>query len=213
MSFLPLFKKFQLQADYKPVDLSKSNLSKLNVNPQDNDVLNNYLDHIKTQQQAKVLYGGYLEKRSLYDEKALFNGHQQNRDIHLGVDFWAEAGAEIIAPLDGVVHSFKDNTGHGNYGPCIILEHEIDDHILYTLYGHLRKKSLLKLKIGQLIEKDQPFSQLGETSENGGYLPHLHFQIMKDIQDFFGDYPGVCSEKDLEYYKSNTLDPIDFLEL
>ena len=48
---------------------------------------------------------------------------------------------------------------------------------------------------------------------NGDYAPHLHFQIIKDVQDFVGDYPGVCSKMDLEFYKKNCLDPELLLRL
>lgn len=111
------------------------------------------------------------------------------------------------------MHSFKDNKGFGNYGPCIILEHNLDHHKLFTLYGHLSRKSLTGLKIGKVVKRNQVFCALGPADENGGYVPHLHFQIIKDIQDYKGDYPGVCSGENLEYFKMNTLNPVDFLDL
>lgn len=195
------------------MDLSKSTLKALKVNPENHNDLNDYLDQNRIKEQAKVLYGGYLEKRSLYDEKSLFKDNIQQRNIHLGVDFWANAGEDIIAPLDGIVHSFKDNKGFGNYGPCIILEHNLDSHKLFTLYGHLSRKSLTGLKIGKVVKRNQVFCALGTADENGGYVPHLHFQIIKDIQDYKGDYPGVCSSENLEYFKMNTINPFEFLDL
>jgi hypothetical protein len=41
---------------------------------------------------------------------------------------------------------------------------------------------------------------------NGDYAAHLHFQIIKDLQGFVVDYPGVCSKQDLEFYEGNCLD-------
>ncbi len=213
MSFQPIFKKFLVKADYKPVDLSQSTLNNLNINPQVHDELKNYLDQSKINQKANVLYGGYLERRSLYHKKSLFNTKNKKRNIHLGVDFWANAGEYILAPLSGKVHSYADNTGFGNYGPCIILEHDSAHQKIYTLYGHLSRDSLQGLKKGQLIKQDQVFCKLGTADENGGYLPHLHFQIIKDIEHFKGDYPGVCHQSDLEFYKNNTVNPLTFLEL
>ena len=49
--------------------------------------------------------------------------------------------------------------------------------------------------------------------ENGDYPPHLHFQIILDIENFYGDYPGVCSENDLKYYSQNCPDPNLVLKL
>jgi murein DD-endopeptidase MepM/ murein hydrolase activator NlpD len=211
--FQPLFKNFQFRENYKPVDLSKSTLNELSVNPQDHDDLSNYLDQIKTQQQAKVLFGGYFEERSLYNKKSLFNTENRQRNIHLGVDFWAEAGEEVTAPFDGIVHSFADNEGFGNYGPCIILKHQNNQNTFYSLYGHLSRKSLDDLELGQNILKSQVFCSLGQSKENGGYVPHLHFQLIKDIGEFKGDYPGVCHKDDLYFYEKNTISPVQFLGL
>jgi len=41
----------------------------------------------------------------------------------------------------------------------------------------------------------------------------LHFQIIKDIKDYKGDYPGVCAAKDLKYYKNNCPNPNLLLKL
>lgn len=211
--FQPILKNFQAKADYKPVDLSKSTLNKVNINPQDHDELSSYLDQIKIRKQAKVLYGGYLEVRSLYNKKSLFNTDSKQRNIHLGVDFWTDAGEMIVCPADGVVHNFADNIGFGNYGPCIVLKHKIDQRDIFTLYGHLSRESLLELKPGQVINKNQVFCGLGRPEENGGYVPHLHFQIIKDIQNYNGDYPGVCHKEDFEFYEKNTISPVSFLGL
>ena len=40
-----------------------------------------------------------------------------------------------------------------DYGPTVILEHKISTYKFYTLYGHLSKKCLKKLKVGQSINK------------------------------------------------------------
>jgi murein DD-endopeptidase MepM/ murein hydrolase activator NlpD len=112
-----------------------------------------------------------------------------------------------------LVHSFKNNTNFGDYGPTIILKHTIEDVDFYTLYGHLSLESLQDLCVGQTFKKGAQIATLGDASVNGDYAPHLHFQIIDDIQDFVGDYPGVCSKKDLEFYKTNCLDPELMLRL
>jgi murein DD-endopeptidase MepM/ murein hydrolase activator NlpD len=105
------------------------------------------------------------------------------------------------------VHSYKNNNNLGDYGPTIILEHKISNTKFYTLYGHLSLASITSLKIGQKFVKGEQIATLGNISVNGDYPPHLHFQIIRDIQDSFGDYPGVCSKKDLEFYIRNCPDP------
>jgi murein DD-endopeptidase MepM/ murein hydrolase activator NlpD len=109
--------------------------------------------------------------------------------------------------LDGKVHSFKNNNNLGDYGPTIILEHKLNNHVFYTLYGHLALESIESIKVGDLFAKGQQLALLGDSSVNGDYAPHLHFQIIKDIDVNFGDYPGVSSKTKLAYYLENCPDP------
>jgi murein DD-endopeptidase MepM/ murein hydrolase activator NlpD len=143
--------------------------------------------------------------RSLYDEKSRFN--TENRNIHLGIDFWTKAKTSVIAALDGIVHCFNFNSGLGNYGPTIILEHTFENQRFYSLYGHLSIACIENIEIGTLFKKGEKIASLGDSSVNGGYSPHLHFQIIKNIEDYFGDYPGVCNQKTLDYYLENCPDP------
>jgi hypothetical protein len=48
---------------------------------------------------------------------------------------------------------------------------------------------------------------LGLPPINGDYAPHLHFQIIIDMENKKGDYPGVCSSKTLAFYLQNCPDP------
>ena len=95
----------------------------------------------------------------------------------------------------------------GNYGPTIILEHQVENLTFYTLYGHLSLDSINKIKIGQQFKKSETIATLGDATVNGDYAPHLHFQIIKDMGVHKGDYPGVCSAADLDFYLKNCPDP------
>ena len=152
--------------------------------------------------------GGYLEKRDIYRRSEVFATAQENfRNIHLGIDIWVSAGSPIFAPLEGKVHSFQDNVGFGNYGPTIILEHQVEGKIFYSLYGHLRQENLQSLELGQVLRAGEEFCQVGPYPENGDWPPHLHFQLIWDLDGNWGDYPGVAAEKDLEYYRQNCPNP------
>lgn len=151
--------------------------------------------------------GGYMEHRTLYARSPLFNTDDEPRRLHLGVDIWAEAGTPVYAPLAGTVHSFKDNNNFGDYGPTIILQHNLDGLMLYTLYGHLSRESLMGLAIGQPIAKNQQIAQLGGIDENGRWPPHLHFQLMFDMEGWVGDYPGVARFSEKEKWQHNIPDP------
>ena len=120
---------------------------------------------------------------------------------------WIKAGTSVLAVLDGNVHSFQNNTSLGDYGPTIILQHEIENVFFYTLYGHLSLESIENLSIGQEFLKGEKLATLGNFPINGDYAPHLHFQIIKNIENYTGDYPGVCSENTLDYYLDNCPDP------
>ncbi len=152
--------------------------------------------------------GGYFEHRTLYARSSLFNtADTEPRRLHLGIDIWGPAGTPVYAPLAGTVHSFQDNNDFGDYGPTIILEHHLDGLTLYSLYGHLNRTSLQDLSVGQLIALNQQIASLGHEEENGQWPPHLHFQLMFDMQGLTGDYPGVCRYSEKESYQHNIPDP------
>ena len=109
--------------------------------------------------------------------------------------------------MSGTIHSFKNNDNFGDYGPTIILQHNLNGLTLYSLYGHLSKKSLSGLKVGHQIAPNQLLATFGNSTENGHWPPHLHFQLMFDLEGMVGDYPGVCRFSEKEKYIANIPDP------
>lgn len=199
---------------YTPIDLSVSNsdLSQIDLkNPNDFET---FIENQLHRNKAKVAFGGYNELRNLYSNKSLFNDEQTDeRNIHIGMDLWIKAGTPVLAALDGIVYGFDYNVGAGNYGPTIILKHSLDNQTFYTLYGHLSIESIEDIEIGSGFKKGQQLATLGDSSVNGGYSPHLHFQIIKNIGVNFSDYPGVCNQKDLDYYLENCPNPNMLLKI
>jgi murein DD-endopeptidase MepM/ murein hydrolase activator NlpD len=169
--------------------------------------------------------GGYLEQRSLYQRSEIFGNnfsqHSKNinlqieepRTLHLGIDIWGNAGTPVFAPLNGIVHSFAFNDNFGDYGATIILQHQLEDCIFHTLYGHLSIADLQNLNKGMAIEKGQLIAHFGQPHENGNWPPHLHFQIIIDMQMKEGDYPGVCKLSEQHYYAQNCPDPDIILQM
>ncbi|MDB4918601.1 peptidoglycan DD-metalloendopeptidase family protein [Mucilaginibacter sp.] len=156
---------------------------------------------------CKYGIGGYMEHRTIYARSAHFDAGDEPRRLHLGVDIWASAGTQVYSPLQGKVHSFNDNDNFGDYGPTIIIEHQLDDLKLYTLYGHLSRKSLDGLYPGKPFSKNEKIASFGQIEENGHWPPHLHFQLMFDMVGKQGDYPGVCRYSEKEIYLKNVPDP------
>lgn len=168
-----------------------------------------FCDYIATKLDGKIGYGGYLEHRVIYESHENFaTASADFRNIHLGMDFWAAEGTPIFAPIAGIIHSFQVNPGSGNYGPTIILYHPTEN--IYSLYGHLASSDLAKLEVGAQITAGQELCHLGKPDENGGWPPHLHFQLIRDMQGHQGDYPGVCSLRDVDFYAQNCPDPARF---
>ncbi|MEM9000492.1 MAG: peptidoglycan DD-metalloendopeptidase family protein [Bacteroidota bacterium] len=190
---------------YCKIDLSRYNASLAKIDISNPDSCQAYIDRVLALENCTIAYGGYLEKRNLYDRSERFS--KASRNIHLGMDFWCKAGTAVVTPLEGTVHSFANNPDLGNYGPTLILEHQIAEHIFYTLYGHLSLISLDGLYAGKLFPKGSVLAFLGETEINVNYAPHLHFQIIREMGTYKGDYPGVCTQNDLEFYQNNCPDP------
>ncbi|PTS92192.1 peptidase M23, partial [Flavobacterium sp. HMWF030] len=82
-----------------------------------------------------------------------------------------------------------------------------------TLYGHLSLESIENLSVGTFFNKGEQIGTLGSSDINGDYAPHLHFQIIHNIEAYSGDYPGVCSTNDLNFYIENCPDPSLLLKI
>lgn len=194
--------------DYFPLNLSASNVDLETLDFANATAVEVYIQLQREFFDSKIAFGGYLEKRNLYQRSTHFrNENSEERNIHIGIDLWTQAGTAVICPLDGWIHSFKNNATMGDYGPTIILKHQLENDIFYTLYGHLSLESIKNIKNGMRFKKGQQLATLGNSSENGDYATHLHFQIIKNMGNYYGDYPGVCSESDLDFYLENCPDP------
>lgn len=167
---------------------------------------------------AKVRYGigGYGELRSVYGGSPVFDGvspDDEPRRFHLGTDIWGPAGTKIYTPLDAVVHSFAFHDRKGDYGATIILEHEMEGAVFHTLYGHLSLDSISGLETGRTFHRGEEIARFGPPAENGHWPPHLHFQVIADIGEWKGDYPGVCRFSERSTWLANGADPDLLLRL
>ncbi|HEY7833217.1 MAG TPA: aminotransferase class III-fold pyridoxal phosphate-dependent enzyme, partial [Ktedonobacterales bacterium] len=120
-----------------------------------------------------------------------------------------EPGSPVYAPLDGVVHSLQNNAAPRDYGPTIILRHTVDAGRLtfYTLYGHLSLDSLDGLREGMVVTRGTEIARIGDEQVNGGWPPHVHFQLIADLLDKRGDFPGVARPSQRAVWLSLSPDP------
>ncbi len=199
------------------LNLSKSNTELTEEIYSNTKSFSNYVDKKRTEQQAKFLIGGYAELRDMYKRSLLFDEEkkygiekpvtEEPRRLHIGIDIWGEVKTPVFVPAGGTVHSFAFNNNFGDYGATIILEHQLETIVFYTLYGHLSLADIAQLQEGKYMGRGELLAHFGEPNENGNWPPHLHFQIISDIRLHKGDYPGVCSEKESIKFLHNCPDP------
>jgi peptidoglycan LD-endopeptidase LytH len=157
--------------------------------------------------------GGYDEHRVIYAASAHFDAGAEPRRLHLGMDIWGVAGTPVAAFMGGRVHSFAFNKNDGDYGATLILMHQLDGFAFHTLYGHISLKDIANLTGSQYVVRGQSIGHFGNPEENGNWPPHLHFQIIIDMELKQGDYPGVCKYSEREKYLQNCPDPDLILQM
>ena len=182
----------------------------------DTTKLTSYINNKLASANAKYGIGGYAEHRTVYSISKLFDADKTDgepRRLHLGIDIWGKPYTKVMAPLNGIIHSYAFNDGFGNYGVTIILSHSLQGFTFYTLYGHLSWSSIKNIKEGDKVERGDVFAEFGIPVENGHWPPHLHFQVIIDIENWKGDYPGVCKFSEREKYLNNCPDPDLILQM
>ncbi len=169
-----------------------------------------YIQGILDMTGADYGIGGYLEDREMYARSRVFDAAGEPRRLHLGIDIWAVAGIPVFAPLSGIVHSTAINDSRGDYGGTLILSHELEGQPFHSLYGHMAH-TVCDWKPGDHVSAGQQIALLGIPSENGHWPPHLHFQIIRDMEGKQGDYPGVCRRSERARFQLNCPDPMPLL--
>jgi peptidoglycan LD-endopeptidase LytH len=221
LSFIELLKAHQ--KDFHPVvpflpgtdkltalDLTAQNAALTNDILGDTGLFTNWVNQQLQQTGARYGIGGYGEHRTVYRVSKVFDAAtpgEEPRRLHLGTDIWGKPGTAVMAPLSGIVHSFAFNDQLGDYGATIILSHAFEGSHFHTLYGHLSLDSIKNIQEGERVDKGEIIAAFGIPAENGQWPPHLHFQLILDIGDWSGDYPGVCRFSEKEKWLANSPDP------
>jgi murein DD-endopeptidase MepM/ murein hydrolase activator NlpD len=159
--------------------------------------------------------GTYGEDRSVYRTAQFADAlSPERRTRHLGIDVFAPAGTPLFAPLAGRVLHLTYNADPLDYGHTLILEHRADDLRFFTLYGHLAGTLPTLLHPGAQVVAGQHIADLGDWPENGGWAPHVHFQIMTDMLDQTGgNFYGVGHSSLWDVWQSICPDPNLILRL
>lgn len=132
------------------------------------------------------------DRRGMYDA-TLFQGEKgEARTIHMGIDFGAPVGTPVHAFYDGEIFMFAYNEAPGDYGYTLITKHLLGGTPIFALHGHLARSSVEGKNIGLRFKAGDKIAQVGDKHENGGWNPHLHFQLSL-IEPRVCDMPGVVS--------------------
>ncbi|MFN0180487.1 MAG: aminotransferase class III-fold pyridoxal phosphate-dependent enzyme [Gemmatimonadales bacterium] len=171
--------------------------------------LSGRIDALRKQYGARIAIGEYDEARLVYTSELFRTDGWEGaewRTIHLGLDLFAETGTPVRVPLPGKVHSARNNAGPRDYGPTVIVEHAVRDETgpfrFYTLYGHLDLETLRDMHPGLPLSAGATVGRLGAPAVNGGWSPHVHFQIVVDLLDRPAEFPGVARPSERETWKS-----------
>lgn len=97
----------------------------------------------------------------------VYKGKEVDQQVHLGFDLASFATTPIVAGNRGKV-VFADELGI--YGNAVILDHGMG---VQSLYAHL---SSIEVKVGDMVEKEQPLGRSGRTGMALG--DHLHFTML-----------------------------------
>jgi murein DD-endopeptidase MepM/ murein hydrolase activator NlpD len=150
---------------------------------------------------ADIAVGRYGEDRQhIYRRSPLFVNANSLRSVHLGVDLMVKPLTPVYAPLAGVIHSFACHSQYGDYGPTLLVRHQLQGTPFYTLYGHLSKASMSHWQQGQSIDSGSKLGEVGNIDENGQWPPHLHFQIISNLLGYETGFPGVATTQEAQYY-------------
>ncbi|MBM1557040.1 aminotransferase class III-fold pyridoxal phosphate-dependent enzyme [Sulfitobacter mediterraneus] len=164
-----------------------------------------------------IWMGYYSEPRLVYTAPAFRKGKwkaSNRRTVHLGVDVFAPAGQELMAPMAATVAFVEDRRGRLDYGGMVILRHETPQgDAFHSLYGHLDPASIAGLELGQSIAKGEVFCRLGAADCNGGWAPHLHFQLALSLAGMGTDWPGVADPDELDLWSAICPNPAALLNL
>jgi 4-aminobutyrate aminotransferase-like enzyme/Ser/Thr protein kinase RdoA (MazF antagonist) len=161
--------------------------------------------------------GYYGEPRLVYTEQAFRRGSRKidnRRTVHIAIDVFVAAGTLVHAPLQATVAFAGVRAAYLDYGGIVILRHETPEGAaFFTLYGHLAPGSLAELQVGQRLDKDESFARVGDVPENGGWNPHLHFQLALTMAGFGDDWPGAADPDELLLWKAIFPNPAPLLNL
>ena len=168
--------------------------------------------------------GKFDEVREELYNQPLFNQESSPRCVHMGIDIGAPVHTEVFSFDRGVVYAFGALKERGDYGHTVVIEYVWRDttplpcgenkiqqgQTYWALYGHLSAVSMTLLSERAHVNRGQLIGWLGGHEDNGGWPPHLHFQLSRSMPANH-DLPGVVTLADRHQALNIYPDPRDIL--
>ena len=112
-------------------------------------------------------------------------GADRGGHIHQGVDIYAPAGSEVVAPFAGVVGHVnrKWASGFSGYGKAVIVRSELPDgRRIWIMFSHLGK---IAVRAGDQVAAGELLGTVGTTkytrADKTGHFessdPHVHVEV------------------------------------
>ena len=147
--------------------------------------------------------GKYDEFRPGLYNSEIFKGV---RNLHVGIDIGGPVGTPVMSVAEGTIAFSGYNAAEGDYGHTVIVHHTIQEQNLWILYGHLSAASTANCIAGNPVSKGEVIAWLGDEDENGGWPPHLHFQLSL-LEPHTHNLPGVVHPDDRDRALRDFPDP------
>ena len=97
----------------------------------------------------------------------------RNGRLHRGVDYYAEAGGDVLAAGDGTV---VEAVARADYGNMVVIDHGAG---VYTRYAHLARLGA-NAREGAAVKMGAALGPIGRTGATS--ITHLHYEVLT------GDY-------------------------
>jgi len=136
---------------------------------------------------------------------------------HLGEDVFAAVGTSVEAIANGTImyieHFDEQSFSCKDWGDVMVLRHQFDENIFYSVYGHVKFSK--KYRLGEEVAVGAKLGNIGNYRIAGKpcWRDHLHFAIYNTSESFvLGTYPewliGYTSKK---YFPKGYCNPSIFI--
>lgn len=164
-----------------------------------------FLGRLNNKLLCDYTYGGYLEDRA-----ELWRGgyHQPGHTVHLGIDYNVACLIPVYLPFPAKLICLEQGEDQdGGWGGRAVYR---DKNGLYWVFAHLEKMEGMP---GTTRGEGEVIGQVGRSSFNGNWFPHLHVQCMTRY-DLEADGYGNKWELENGTLAANFLNPeIEFAHL